>query len=128
MGRSVITAVLVFSSLSVAAWAADESPGGKSAKSSKVVTLTGCLDKGDEANEFVLKEATDDAGEKAGEVELLGTKGKKLGAHVGHKVEVKGSMVSGREAAKTEGESAKEEKGHAHLRMTAMKHIAATCP
>ncbi|MFL5496424.1 MAG: hypothetical protein ACJ8DC_18715, partial [Gemmatimonadales bacterium] len=60
--------------------------------------MTGCLQKGDETNEFVI---TDKAGKK---YELL-SKSVALGEHVGHTVAVKGTAITEEKV-----ESAKEEK------------------
>ena len=65
----------------------------------KPVKVTGCLQKGDEENEFVI---TDKAGKK---YEIV-SKSVALADHVGHTVTVKGTLVE------EKGESeAKEEKG-----------------
>jgi hypothetical protein len=86
-------------------------------------TYTGCLAASDEAGEFKLTHVNGGSDE----YELLG--GKDLKGHVGHKVEVKGSLVSAEEAKKAEkAEKGESEGGHPHLRVTSMKHIAATCP
>jgi hypothetical protein len=96
--------------------------GPAQADAGKTASYTGCLAKGDEAGTFELT----NVGEAKDEYELVGG-GKDLEAHVGHKVEVKGSLISDKEAAaaghKTEGETA-----HKHLRVTSMSHIAASCP
>jgi hypothetical protein len=91
--------------------------------------LTGCLEKGDEANTFNL---THVAGE--GDWELIGAPASlKMSDHVGHKVEVSGRAVSAAAAAKAEGKAGekkemKEEKGEHHLRVASLKHVAPTCP
>jgi hypothetical protein len=86
-------------------------------------SYTGCLAKGDEAGTFKLT----NVGDAKDEYELIGG-GKDLAAHVGHKVEVKGTLVSAKTAAKAEGEKTESEAGHKHLRVTSMSHVAATCP
>jgi hypothetical protein len=93
------------------------------AKSGASGSYTGCLAKGDEAGTFKLT----NVGDAKAEYELVGG-GKDLAAHVGHKVEVTGTLVSGKEAAQAEGGKAESEAGHEHLRVTSMKHVAATCP
>ncbi len=80
----------------------------------KSATHTGCLAQGDEPKEFKLTNV--DGG--TGEYELVG--GKNLKDHVGHKIQVKGKL------APAKGE--KSEAAHEHLRVTSMKHLAATCP
>jgi len=88
--------------------------GIASTADAKSKSYTGCLAQGDEPKEFKLTNV--DGG--SDEYELVGGKG--LKAHVGHKVEVKGTL------APAKGE--KSEAAHEHLRVTSMKHIAATCP
>src|SRR5882757_3340636 len=84
---------------------------------------TGCLAKGDEAKEFKLTKVNGGTEE----YELIG--GKDLNDHVGHKVEIKGKLVSAKSAEKAEGEKGeKGEASHHHLKVTSMKHIAETCP
>jgi hypothetical protein len=94
----------------------------------KAAKYTGCLAKGDEANEFKLTNVNGGSDE----YELVGGKG--LKDHVGHKVEVTGTKISARAAEKAEhekgekGEKGENESSHGHLRVKSMKHIAATCP
>jgi len=101
-------------------------------------TLTGCLQKGDEPNTFLLTNATGAAGDRW---ELVGAPASlKMADHIGHKVEVHGSTVSAATAEKLEHEKgakkeAKEEKaekakdkGEHHLHVHSLKHIAPTCP
>src|SRR6266536_3450156 len=69
----------------------------------KPVKVTGCLQKGDEENEFVI---TDKAGKKY-EVE---SKSVALARHVGHTVTVKGTVLA-EEKGKNEAKEEKGEKG-----------------
>jgi len=99
------------------------------------MTLTGCLQKGDEPNTFLLTNAT---GATADRWELVGAPASlKMADHVGHKVEVHGSAVSGATAEKLEHEKGAKketkeekakEKGEHHLRVHSFKHISPTCP
>lgn len=118
--------------------AADE---GKSAHAqhagAATKSLTGCLEKGDEANTFKL---THVAG--GGEWELVGAPASlKMSDHLGHKVEVSGKSVSAataeklehaagekKESKKEEKKELKDEKGEHHLKVAALKHIAPSCP
>ena len=93
------------------------------AESGSSVSYTGCLAKGDEAGTFKLT----NVGDSKDEYELIGG-GKDLAAHVGHKVEVKGTLVSGKDAARAEGGKTAAEAGHKHLQVASMKHVAASCP
>ncbi len=106
-------------------------------KADEVVTVTGCLEKGGDANTFKLSHTADTAGAatKAAEAmkpdyELIGAPASlKLSEHVGHKVTVTGTKVGAEEAAKIEGgKSATAESMERHLKVTEMKHVAATCP
>jgi hypothetical protein len=103
------------------------------------MTLTGCLEKGDEANTFKLTHVADQAGAatKTAEAmkpdwELIGAPASlKISEHVGHKVTVTGTKAGGSEAAKMEGEtgaSKAEESAERHLKVTALKHVSPTCP
>ena len=86
-------------------------------------TYTGCLAAGDETGEFKLTNVNGGSDE----YELIGGKG--LKDHVGHKVEIKGSAVSASAAKHAEkSEKGENEAAHKHLRVSSMKHVAATCP
>ena len=118
----------------------------------KTVTLTGCLAKGDTADSFTLNKASmagektaaaGAAGEKTGTKDAQGTayhltpgKVQKLEAHVGHTVEItgtvsamgdksKGSGATGTTGAAGSASSAKP--AMQHVNVTGMKHVAATC-
>jgi hypothetical protein len=117
------TAGLMFAT---GAWAAGTA-GTSTGQKSSVGTYTGCLAKGDGPNEFKLTNVNGGSEE----YELIG--GKDLKDHVGHKVEVKGKEVAAKQAAKAEKASGAAEKGesevgHEHIRVSSMRHIAATCP
>ena len=88
------------------------------------VTVTGCLEKGDEQGEFLLSHAT---GGGAAEYEVIAGKGVDLNAHVGHKVEITGEKAS--EADEKSGAKKEEKEGpHKHLKVSSLRHIAAKCP
>jgi hypothetical protein len=106
-------------------------------KSDEVLTITGCLEKSDDGKSFKLSHTADTAGvaTKAAEAmkpdyELIGAPASvKLSEHVGHKVTVTGAKVGAKEAANIEGkESAAAEVMERHLKVTDIKHVAATCP
>lgn len=106
-------------------------------KSDDVVTVTGCLEKGGDANTFKLTHTADNAGvaTKTAEAmkpdyELIGAPASlKLSEHVGHKVTVTGSKAGAKEAAKIEGKStAAAEAMERHLKVSDIKSVAATCP
>ncbi len=97
----------------------------------KPVKVTGCLQKGDEENEFVI---TDKAGKKY----EITSKSVALVGHVGHTVAVKGTTVAeekGEEEAKeeksekgekAEAEEAKEHEG-GHLQVTSLTMVSPKC-
>ena len=133
MRKSAILGLILLAGAALAASAA-----GKSTHAAGNVTLTGCLQKGDEPNTFMLTDATG-TGVKAGEKwELVGAPASlKMSDHVGHKVEVSGSRVSAVTAEKlehektTKKESAEEkekEKEEHHLHVHSLKHVSPTCP
>ena len=76
-------------------------------------SMTGCLEKGSDPGTFRLTHLGLEKGPKS--VEIAETTAD-LGPHVGHKVEITGSTIKGKDPA-------------AHtMKVTAMKHLAATCP
>jgi hypothetical protein len=69
----------------------------------KPIRVTGCLQKADEENEFVITN-------KAGKKYEITSKSVALTGHVGHRVTVKGTMVA-EEKAENEAKEEKDEKG-----------------
>jgi hypothetical protein len=138
MKRSFIGALVISCAMAMAAGAATKAAvhHAGAAKS-----LTGCLEKGDEANTYKLTHVTG-----GGDWELVGAPAAlKMSEHVGHKVEVSGTSLSAgaAEAVEHHGMGAKketkaeekmekkEEKGEKdehHLKVVALKHISPTCP
>src|SRR5437763_10703303 len=90
-------------------------------------SMTGCLQKGDEANTFKLT-SVEGSGPKT--VEIVGmASGVGLTPHVGHKVTITGTAVGAKAAAKAEGtKGTKEERGEHHMRVSAVKMVSTTCP
>lgn len=88
------------------------------------VTVTGCLEKGDEKGEFRLSHAT---GGGAEQYELIAGKAVDLNAHLGHKVEVTGETASEADE-KGSGKKESEERHHEHVKVTSLRHIAPKCP
>ena len=108
---------------------------GKGPKGSKMVTLTGCLQAGTEANTFTLTNVTGTAASTGKQYELLEGAKVSLKEHVGHKVQITGTKISAGRAEKMEGAKGPgkkaeraEEKGETHIRVTAVNHISPTCP
>jgi hypothetical protein len=124
--KSAILGLILLASAAVAAAATKHATAG--------ITLTGCLQKGDEANTFLLTNATGTGAGKADRWELIGAPASlKMSDHVGHKVEVSGHAVGAGAAAKMEGKKGTkaehaEEAGEHHLQVRSLKHVAPTCP
>jgi hypothetical protein len=102
-------------------------PGAVPAKP-RPVRVTGCLQKGDEANEFVITN-------RAGKKYEITSKSVPLAAHVGHMVTVKGSIIAEEKAENEAKEEPNEkaEKGEAeehegeHLRVTRLTMVSPKC-
>ena len=90
----------------------DKAPAGKT------VTVTGCLQKGDEPGEYSIKGAD---GKEYG----LRSTTAKLADHLNHKVTVAGKTVNERE--KREGNKKEEKEEHEHLNVTSLKMISNSC-
>lgn len=138
MKKSTLVGTLAMVALIAAgAGASDTKTAAHAHKAGGAKSLTGCLEKGDEANTFKLTHVTGE-----GDWELIGAPATlKMSDHVGHKVEVSGTAVSAAAAEKAEhmaGEKKeakthekkemKDEKGEHHLKVTALKHVSPTCP
>jgi hypothetical protein len=99
---------------------AKKSQGAKSATK----TVTGCLQKGDEANEHSI---TDTDGKMYG----LRSSSVKLGDHVGHKVTVSGRVRPESEENEAneskEKNEASEKKEVADIRVTGLKMVSTSC-
>lgn len=108
-----------------AAQAEKEKPAGD-----KTHTMTGCLEKGADPTMFTLTNI-EGAGPKT--VQLHADAGKKLAAHVGHKISVTGTEVDPKTMQK--GTAGKPEGGAGatpgaeehHMRVNSMKMIADSC-
>jgi hypothetical protein len=109
----VLALVLALSFGSLAAAAQEKTTSGKP------VTVTGCLQKGDEAGEYSI---TSEDGKRYG----LRSKTVSLGKHVGHKVTVTGTQMREENEEKNE---AKESGGgeYADLRVTNLKMVSDAC-
>jgi len=115
---------IMVTSLCLYALQARAEPPKQAAKTAhQEVTTTGCLQKGDEAGEFHLK---DDNG-KSWELRSTSVK---LASHVGHKVEVVGSPVKESESEEKKETSEKKEAGeqeYGQLKVTKLKMVSETC-
>ena len=88
------------------------------ANDSKTVTVTGCLQKGDEAGEYSI---TSEDGKRYG----LRSKTVGLAKHLGHRVTVTGTQVREESEEKDKKESGGGE--YADLRVTSLKMISEGC-
>jgi hypothetical protein len=109
-----IFAVLVVTSLfavSVGTTAQDTAP--------KTHSMTGCLKAGSAPDSFLLTDL-----EKGPKTVGIVSSDVKLAPHVGHKVEITGTAVPAKDAEADKNVS----KADHYMKVTAMKHVAATCP
>jgi hypothetical protein len=125
MKASVISALVVSSAFAVALTAAAQAPAGEKPAAQtaapKEHTMAGCLQKGAEADTWVVAN-TDPKGPK-----MIGivSSTAKLDPHVGHKIEITGTGVPAKEA---ESAAKKPAKADHYMNITAVKMVSATCP
>jgi hypothetical protein len=91
--------------------------GGQQEGKTAATTVTGCLQRGDEEDEFAIR----DANEKTYE---LVSRTIKLSAHVGHKVRVTGALM-GEEGEEQEREAGEGRAGKIYV--TSLKMISDSC-
>jgi hypothetical protein len=103
-------------------------------------TLTGCLKAGTEPDSFILTNispAGSDTAQKTapGELakadvsyKLIADSGVKLKDHVGHKVEVTGTLAGKGFTSTPPASTEKPKADMANLKVTAIKHISPSCP
>ena len=113
--RNVLVLVLALSFGSIASIAQESQTKTKSGKS---MTVTGCLQKGDEAGEYSI---TGEDGKRYG----LRSKSVDLSKHMGHKVTVTGTKMREENEEKEKKEAGQGE--YADLRVTNIKHISESC-
>jgi len=113
--RNILVLVLALSFGSMV-WAAQENQ--TKTKSGKAVTVTGCLQKGDEAGEYSI---TSEDGKRYG----LRSKAVDLSKHLGHKVTVTGTKMREENEEKEKKEAGGGE--YADLRVSNIQHISETC-
>jgi hypothetical protein len=111
----ILALVLALSFGSLTAAAQEKATRGKA------VTVTGCLQKGDETGEHSI---TTEDGKRYG----LRSKIVGLAEHVGHKVSVTGTQMREENEAKEEKEAKKSGEGeYADLRVTNLKMVSDSC-
>jgi len=98
------------------AWAAQENQ--TKTKGGNSVTVTGCLQKGDETGEYSI---TGEDGKRYG----LRSKSVDLSKHLGHQVAVTGTKMREENEEREKKEAGGGE--YADLRVTNIKHISETC-
>lgn len=111
MKQSIIVALVVCCALALTLGGYAQAPTEHS--------MTGCLEKGAEAGTYQLTNL-----EKGPKSVGIVSSTVNLAPHVGHKVEITGTAVP---AAEAEADS-KVPKAPHYMKVTAMKHVAATCP
>ncbi|MGH9176014.1 MAG: hypothetical protein ACRD1H_16730 [Vicinamibacterales bacterium] len=84
-------------------------------------TMTGCLQKGTEANSYVVMNTAEKGPKTISIIESKDT----LAPHVGHKIDITGTAVPPAEA---ESMKMKPSKGDHYMKLTAIKMVSATCP
>jgi hypothetical protein len=84
-------------------------------------TMTGCLQKGTEANTFVVANTAEKGPKMIGIVSSTPN----LTPHVGHKIDITGTAVPNPEAEKA---TPKVSKADHYMRITAIKMVGTTCP
>jgi len=93
---------------------------GSQAKSGGSKTVTGCLQKGDEPNEYSI---TDTNGKTYG----LYSSDVKLADHLGHKVTVIGQMKAEKEEAEEREEKGSNKKEAGDLQVTKLTMVSTSC-
>jgi len=93
---------------------------GKTQEAPKVHSMTGCLKAGPKPGSYMLTDLA-----KGPKTVGIVSSTANLAPHVGHKVEITGTAVSEEEAMK---ENKDVPKAPHYMKVTAMKHISATCP
>ena len=121
---TIIACVVLF----LGTWSTIAAQGQKKVKKSGggAVTISGCLQRGPDANSYVL------ANVAGGPYELIGAPASvNFAPHVGHRIEVTGKNITKpNKAAKIEGEKGsakKEERGERHLEVQSMKMVSPRC-
>lgn len=94
--------------------------GVRTQEAPKVHSMTGCLKAGPTPGSYMLTDL-----EKGPKTVGIVSSTEKLAPHVGHKVEITGTAVPADEAMK---ENKDVPQAPHYMKVTAMKHIAATCP
>jgi hypothetical protein len=116
MRVSIVAALFV--SVALAGVAAAQAGQGAGQKEH---TMTGCLQKGTDANTFIVTNTAPKGPKTIGIVESKAN----LTPHVGHKIDITGTAVDVKEA---ESAKMKPPKADHYMRLSAIKMVSATCP
>ena len=84
-------------------------------------TMSGCLQKGADANTFVVQNTAEKGPKMIGVVSSTAN----LAPHVGHKIDITGTAVPNKEA---ESMKPAPPKADHYMKLTAVKMVSATCP
>ena len=109
--KTIVT-VLVLSCVSAVCAQAQQAP--------KEHSMTGCLQKGSEANSYMVTDVEGSGPKTVGIVSSTAN----LAPHVGHKIQVTGTAVP---AAEAEADKSVPKAPH-YMKLTAIKMISTTCP
>jgi hypothetical protein len=114
MRRSIATTLVVAAALAFTFTASAQQPP-------KEHTMTGCLQKGSDANTYVVANTAEKGPKTIGIIESKAN----LAPHVGHKIDITGTAVPNKEA-----ESAKPAppKADHYMKLSAINMVSRTCP
>jgi hypothetical protein len=114
MRTSVVTALVVSGALAFTLAAqAQDAP--------KEHTMTGCLQKGTDADTYLVMNTAEKGPKAIGIVESKAN----LAPHVGHKIDITGTAVPPKDA---ESAKPKPPKADHYMKLSAIKMVSATCP
>jgi hypothetical protein len=106
-----VTAVLAIASLPLVSQSSQ-----KHANAEKTITVTGCLTKGAQPNEYkIMQNGTT--------YDLFSSSNVNMAEHVGHKVAVTGKLAPEQNAPNSASRTTED-----RLDVTGLRHISATCP
>ena len=121
MRTSIVGTLVVSCAFAFGLSAAAQEPKAGEKPAAKEHTMTGCLQKGAEADTYLVMN-TDAKGPKT--IGIVESKDK-LAPHVGHKIEITGTGVPNKEA---ESMKMKPAKADHYMKVSAVKMVSATCP
>jgi hypothetical protein len=134
VGILVVGGLAFGTQLGAAQYESKKAPAAKraAAKSGGTHSMTGCLAKGTEPNTWMLTNIEGNGPKQAELIEVPANLN--LNAHVGHKVEITGTTIRAKAAARAEAGAkkptaaeAKQEPGEHHMKPTALKMVANSC-